>query len=178
MSNANFELADRLQERFEFYLLALVFTTLGAAINTAHLGHNSLSDGFELLSWSCLGFAGMIGVKRLEWVPVIHKYGGRLDQIAEQDSKLNTALNSGETQMIGSHGAFVRISDQLDANSTKRKAYAEKQKEVSEKIKPLYARQKTLFGLGLLSLGLARSFPALAKIGPDILELLRNLSAA
>ncbi len=64
------EVAHQTQEKFEFYLLGLVFTLLGLSIQTAHLGQSIVADSCELLGWLSLFVSGLVGLWRLEYVPV------------------------------------------------------------------------------------------------------------
>ena len=68
--NPNTEISIRLKERFEFYVIALAFTILGLSIQTASFGTSLPSDSFELLGWLFLFISGLVGLSRLEWIPV------------------------------------------------------------------------------------------------------------
>jgi hypothetical protein len=81
-----------LQEKFELYLLALIFTILGLAIQTAKLGANRVVDVLEVLGWLSLVVSGLIGLSRLEWVPVAPKSGSQLQDIRnERQQRADTA---------------------------------------------------------------------------------------
>lgn len=68
----NIEVAQRIQEKFEFYLLALTFTLVGLAIQTATFGTHVGADVAELVGWFLLLVSGIFGLSRMEWTPVIH----------------------------------------------------------------------------------------------------------
>lgn len=64
------EIAHQTQEKFEFYLLGLVFTLLALSIQTARFGQSMVADVCELVGWLSLFISGLVGLWRLEYVPV------------------------------------------------------------------------------------------------------------
>jgi hypothetical protein len=63
----------QLQEKFELYLLALIFTVLALAVQTAKFDNiNIVAVCLELASWVVLLFSGLVGLRRMEWIPVAH----------------------------------------------------------------------------------------------------------
>ena len=64
------EIAQRQQERFEFYIVSLVFTLLVLSIQTAEFGHSKISDILEITGWIMLVISGVSGLWRLEYLPV------------------------------------------------------------------------------------------------------------
>lgn len=73
------------QEKFDFYVVALAFTVLGLAIQTAHFGGRPLSDVLELLGWSGLMTSGIGGLFRLQHQPHVYQFMGLQ---ANQESRL------------------------------------------------------------------------------------------
>jgi hypothetical protein len=65
MSDANLELAQRYQEKFAFYVIALTFTILGLAIQTASFDENTLSGALEIVAWFLLLISGLAGLYRI-----------------------------------------------------------------------------------------------------------------
>ena len=61
------------QQKFDFYAVALCFTLLGLAIQTASFGTNPAADLFELIGWLALLTAGIAGFSRLEWQPQVYQ---------------------------------------------------------------------------------------------------------
>ena len=70
MGTSEREIAHNTQEKFEFYLISLVFTLLALSIQTAKLGAFIFSDVMELIGWFSLLISGVAGLWRLEYVPV------------------------------------------------------------------------------------------------------------
>ena len=58
----NIEYSRQLQEKFELYLLALTFTLLGLAVQTAKFGSFRMADALEILGWIALAISGLSGL--------------------------------------------------------------------------------------------------------------------
>ena len=63
-------IAQQSQEKFEFYLLSLVFTLLALAVQSATFGTNLPKNALELLAWVLFLISGLSGLYRLQWIPV------------------------------------------------------------------------------------------------------------
>jgi hypothetical protein len=85
------------QLKFNFYLVALTFTILGLAIQTASFGANLASDFFELIGWLSLLLAGIAGLQYLEWQPQIFQLQGLK---SSQETRL-TSLRKAKAQGSG-----------------------------------------------------------------------------
>lgn len=70
MNTKEREIAHNTQEKFEFYVISLVFTLLALSIQTYKFGQSNLADTFELVGWACLLLSGIAGLWRLEYLPV------------------------------------------------------------------------------------------------------------
>ena len=68
----NLEHSIQIQQKFEFYFLALVFTILGLSIQTAQLSF-WLQGILEIAGWLLLLTSGLVGLSRMEWIPVAYK---------------------------------------------------------------------------------------------------------
>jgi hypothetical protein len=69
----NIATAQEVHHKFEFYLVALTFTIAGFAIQTGKFSGNWFSDLSEGISWVILFSSGAIGLKRLQYFPVIYR---------------------------------------------------------------------------------------------------------
>jgi energy-coupling factor transporter transmembrane protein EcfT len=63
--------AQQGQEKFQFYLLSLVFTLLALSVQTAKLGTSTISDYFELAGWGFLIASGIAGLWYMETSPTL-----------------------------------------------------------------------------------------------------------
>ena len=72
MAESNTEAGQRIQEKFQFYILGLTFTLLGLAIQTASFGASPAADVMELLGWALLLTSALTLASRLEWTPQIY----------------------------------------------------------------------------------------------------------
>jgi len=99
VNNPNLEIAQKLQERFEFYLIALAFTILGLSIQTASFSRNPVPDMLELSAWCSLLISGLVGLSRLEWIPVAYKAHEEVVEIKGELERLREALRQGHTEV-------------------------------------------------------------------------------
>jgi erythromycin esterase-like protein len=65
----NREVGQRVQEKFDFYVVGLAFTVLGLAIQTAKFGVWKWADVMELVGWLSLFISGVAGLRRLALIP-------------------------------------------------------------------------------------------------------------
>src|SRR6266850_6077510 len=69
MTETNRDIAQKTQDKFEWYFLALIFTVLSLSIQTAKLGVSFGADIFEVLGWISLLISGISGLSRIENIP-------------------------------------------------------------------------------------------------------------
>lgn len=91
--------AMNIQEKFELYLISLIFTLLALSVQTASFGKYPKADVIELLGWVLLLVSGIIGVLRLQLVPVVLRYYAAKEtgvKIDEEDlKKVENKVGSG-----------------------------------------------------------------------------------
>jgi hypothetical protein len=85
------QLAQRMQERFGFYFLSLVFALLALSVQTSEFGRSTLEDIFELGGWIALLTAGLVGLWRMEWEPLLRLKLGIRDEY-QQAQPVNESL--------------------------------------------------------------------------------------
>ena len=83
------------QKKFDFYLLALVFTILGLTIQTSNFSLFYCQYIFELSGWVALLISGLAGLSKMEWIPVIIKHMEENQIDAEHKSGLSKARETG-----------------------------------------------------------------------------------
>ena len=153
------EHSRELQEKFELYLLALIFTILGLAIQTAKLGTSRVADSLEVLGWLSLTFSGLSGLSRLEWVPVALKTGSQLQDIRKERQQLADAAEAGlhlipvvdQPEPANIHEVIANRDDAIG----KVEAHIDK---MDQRIRLKYDIHKWSFVIGLLLLIAARGY--------------------
>lgn len=136
--------------KFEFYLLALVFTVLALAVQTAKVPTRWCTDALEIFGWFSLLISGISGLLRLEKVPIAY--------FLSADAK---DLNRHYDQLIDGRLDSAWVSESLMGRIEKKQQQI---RDVGEKIKSLYGWHKWLFVVGIVSITLARALPAGERI--------------
>lgn len=162
---SDLEHSRELQEKFELYLLALIFTILGLAIQTAKLGTYRAADVLEILGWISLAISGVTGLWRMEWVPVALKTGAQLQGLRKERQKLAEHAERGLKQ--------VQIEDQQEPfdvhelvatrDGIIQRGQARLDK-IEKTIHVKYAIHKWTFVLGLVLLIVARSYAPIVGV--------------
>jgi len=89
------EIVIRQQEKFEFYLVALVFTLLALSIQTSTFASPIFSQFFELAGWFCLLLSGLSGLSYLEWLPAIRMHEVKKEELQVTADKLKHKKEQG-----------------------------------------------------------------------------------
>jgi hypothetical protein len=92
--NPNIDLAIQVQQKFEFYFLALVFTLLGLSVQTSTIT-GGWQGFFEIASLVTLLVSGIAGLLRLEQVPRFYELIGNLQEGKNRLGILNKGLGGG-----------------------------------------------------------------------------------
>jgi hypothetical protein len=70
---SNLKVAQDVHHKFEFYIIALAFTTAAFATQTGRFTGLVIGDAIEVLSWILLVLSGVLGLMRLEYLPVAYR---------------------------------------------------------------------------------------------------------
>ncbi|MBB4515851.1 hypothetical protein [Paraburkholderia fungorum] len=164
---SDLEHSRELQEKFELYLLALIFTILGLAIQTAKLGVSHAADILEILGWVSLMVSGMVGLSRLEWVPVALKSWHQL-QILRQGRQQLADLADGGVQRVPVEDEPEPVDIQTllasrDEDIKKAQAFIDR---IDRRVHVKYDIHKWTFVFGLVLLVAARAYvPVVGMFG-------------
>jgi hypothetical protein len=93
-------IAQQTQEKFEFYLLSLVFTLLALSIQTAKFGTAITADALELAGWLSFIVSGIAGLWRMEWVPLIRIKLAQQQGFEGEIIKMKELQLQGQTELI------------------------------------------------------------------------------
>jgi hypothetical protein len=159
------EVAQQSQEKFEFYLVGLVFTLLALSIQTAKFAQSNCTNFFELLGWVFLAVSGLNGLWRLEYIPVIrtkiaikNEFDEKIDQLRELELKgvqelfvLETKSNQTIKERLSEFQQGVTV---LDPVITK----LEKQGNIK------YQIHRLTFVVGVISIMIARAYIPMKKL--------------
>ncbi|WP_322035135.1 hypothetical protein [Burkholderia cenocepacia] len=111
---SDLEHSRELQEKFELYLLALIFTILGLAIQTAKFGTYRAADVSQILGWVSLTVSGVCGLWRMGWIPVELKTGAHVDVRTELTHWVKTRWKSTGAQLHGLRKERQELAEHAD----------------------------------------------------------------
>lgn len=157
-SQANTAIAQRIQEKFDAYLLGLIFTILGLSIQTAKFGSSPIADASEIIGWVLFLVAGLAGLSRLEGASEIYRLYGVQAQKEEAGLAGEHVRFQGKTEVyVAPLGKSVPVEQYI--GEAKQSVGT-----VEKAIKPLQTRgyakyriMKYSFVAGLLALMVARA---------------------
>jgi hypothetical protein len=158
-------IAQQQQEKFEFYLLSLVFTLLALSVQSAKFGSSSLVDTLELSGWACLLISGIAGLWLMEWRPVLRIHMAQKQEFEEYISQMKELELKGQTKIV----ILETSSEESIADLIKNRQHAInvlqptiKKLERYNYIK--YDVHRYGFVLGVILVVIARGYPAATDI--------------
>jgi len=151
----NREHAIEISRKFEFYLLALVFTVLGLSIQTGVLIHKHYQYIFEISSWLSFLISGLAGLSRMEWIPHIYTQAADQDDDTQLIKTLKTAptVLSSDTLRPLSHSDVSNGIDNVQKRLSLRTAELSRLERIN---KFKYDVHRWAFALGLIMLCISR----------------------
>jgi hypothetical protein len=150
----NQEISIQTQQKFEFYLLALVFTILGLSIQTAKL--TSCYQGIiELAAWASFLLSGLAGLSRMEWIPVSYQHYSKLtkEKSFSRDAQAGRSVlhESGQPMSAQEVAEFIKLAEDKIEERTKI------MERIDSRDKIKYTLHKWLFVAGLVLLIMSRA---------------------
>lgn len=164
-SEENLAIGQRIQEKFDLYLLGLIFTTLALSIQTAKFGISTFASITEILSWALLLIAGLVGLWRLEFIPEMYRLTSLQHEQIEKAMAGEAARFKGEEQFyIGESRKTVTVESYIrDAREGVTKV--EKALEPIERTNRWkYRVMRATFVLGLVTLMIGRASAAIQGV--------------
>ena len=153
-------------EKFEFYLLGLTFTLLGASIQTANLADRSSASVIaEILGWAGFGLSGLIGLSKLKHLSVVIYLRNRKSELEEHKGSLDQGKASGITQVrIAQTGEVMTVDAAIQQVNGNLSLHSEHLDKAGKRHEVKAIIQNWSFVLGLLSVAVARAYDAIAQI--------------
>lgn len=159
MTESEHGIAQKTQEKFEFYIISLVFTLLALSIQTAKFGSSVTADIFELSGWVALLISGISGLWRMEFIPV------QRIKMAQRDDLEKKVYELKELQLKGVKEAYVLQTDSSQLLTERIKNYQDGIEALDPLIKKLdqhnmvkYYTHRYSLVIGVLLLVVARGF--------------------
>lgn len=159
MSNTEREIAQKTQEKFEFYVISLVFTLMALSIQTSKFGVSSIADSFELVGWVLLLISGFSGLWRIEYLSVERM------KLTQKDELQNQINNCNEIKLKGTTEIYVLESKSNQPIEERIKNLSKGIKALTPLIKKLerhnnvkYKTHRATFLLGVISIIVARGY--------------------
>ncbi len=159
MSISEKEVGQQSQEKFEFYVISLVFTLLAISIQTAKFGNSGVADFMELLGWLAFLVSGVFGLWRLEYLPVARYRMGHQQELERDFLESKKALMEGKS--------YIHVANQ-DRNQPLEERLGNIDQSL-EKLEPIinklqkstlvkYKIHKSFFVFGLISIVISRAY--------------------
>ena len=165
MSEEERQIAVRQQEKFEFYLVALVFTLLALSIQTSKFTGPIISQLLELAGWASLLVSGLSGLSYLEWLPVL-----RIQAVKKEEMQVN-ADNLKHQKEQGVEQVHVLQNDAVKPIDTRITEYNEVLVKLDEQSTSLenksgikYFLFKWLFVIGVILTIFSRAYEPVLNI--------------
>lgn len=168
-STHSLDASHRIQEKYDFYILALTFTIVGFAIQTQPESFSLIGKIAELLSWLFLILSGITGIfrieKQYELYQLAHHQYSRSQELVLFKQAQRKGVSEIEYVQAPPKKSILPVRDEvieglqegiIDVNSRIGK------RQFNSKI--LFYLQKSLFLLGLLSIMIARGIKPFLEI--------------
>ncbi len=155
----NLELAQKIQQQFDFYFIALIFSILGLSIQKAKFGANVLADSLELAGWTSLLIAGLVGLSRLIWIPVAYKR-------SSDELQLKNIMDAVKAKLEGFQLSKtpIELENHLKKVEGMYITARNEARDIQKKKITKFRVKKYLFGIGVCCLVLARATPVMQLI--------------
>ncbi|HEX7030511.1 MAG TPA: hypothetical protein VF254_07940 [Gammaproteobacteria bacterium] len=159
MSESNEEVGQRIQEKFQFYLLGLTFTLLGLSVQTANFGESFVAGILELSAWTLLFISALAQAYNLERAPHIYKLFDVHNNVKQDQKEFQDLKMKGTSSVTVRQTREIMDIDEVIRNvTTKVSAVDAAVKSLEEKIHISYRIHRYGFVVGVAMLLLARAW--------------------
>jgi hypothetical protein len=153
------------QQKFDYYVVALIFTLLAVSIQTGVFGKSATRDVLELASWGFLLVAGLLALWRLEWMPIADRHLENLARIEQERREMIVQKAAGSTTVLN---ATTLKQSHVDEQIGKRGEMASKLNENLDRIDRSMDRKyrvgRFAFVLGVCLLVASRAYLPLLTV--------------
>lgn len=144
-------------EKIEFYFLGLTFTLLALAVQTFKPTYSLAADVVEIFGWIALLISGLLGLSKVEWIPVLLHVRGRQSYLEQAQDDLRKTKALGMPVRNSKDGQLVNVSE-LVAVTAKSLGEVKSYGQILDKKHEIkHVWQKACFFVGLLALLFARA---------------------
>lgn len=165
MAKTNIEIAQQTQEKFYFYMTALVFTLLGLSIQTASFGNSNTANLLELGGWVSFLMSGLAALYRLELVPNVYESADGLNKLKKEKKDFLHSKNEGQKDVfIIEENKSEKIDEYIKDLDNKILILEAHLKSVKKDIERRYIFHRWSFIAGLLFIIFSRSYAPITKI--------------
>ena len=165
MAITNIEIAAQYQQKFDFYLVALVLTILALAIQTASFGEYIYADIIEIIGWVSLLLSGFLGLLRIESLPVLYRNKSLLDEKKKELNRLRDLREGGHSVLLNPESREeVSIESEISVFKKSIEHGEPVLSEFEKKLIPRYRLFKRFLYLGIVSIAVSRAVPGLSGI--------------
>lgn len=154
--------AEQGQEKFQSYLLSLVFTLLALSVQTAKSGSSTVADYIELAGWGFFLASGIAGLWFMETNPALRMKMVQNHELEELIFELNERQLKGETQIyVVELSSTQAIADRIAGCQDAINVFAPYIQKLEGHQGFKYRIFRYGFVVGLLLIAAARAYPAL-----------------
>ena len=165
MSETNSPTPKGLMEKIEFYFIGLAFTLLGLAIQSFKTTQIFKQDFLETSGWLLLLSSGLIGLWKLEWLPILlHVENEKADKEQIVDQLRKIASQGIRSVKISNENRTAEITEVASLAESSLNKIKDHSKKLGKRHGIKHATQKYLFIIGISSIFLARSYPVVKEI--------------
>ena len=158
LAKSDIEAGQRRQERYEYYLVALVFTTLAFSIQTATNTGVAIVSIFEITAWLSLFASGLFALSRMYYLPVIYAYSAEVNALSANIQDAKELEKQGHSELVNGNGETGTIHEYISNHKKAIDSRESKSKKIERKIKRFSVAHRILFVIGFSALIASRSY--------------------